>query len=62
MKDTERPFGQSVYEVIKEIVAEYDYPVCFGFPVSHGKENFALKIGVQYTLKVGKKNVQLAEL
>ena len=62
MKDTERPFGKTVYEVIKEIVAEYDYPVCFGFPVSHGKENLALKIGVQYTLKVGKKNVQLAEL
>ncbi len=61
MKDTERPFGKKVYEVIKEIVNLYDYPVCFGFPVSHEKENYALKVGVKYTLKVGKKNVQLSE-
>ena len=45
-KDTERPFGQTAYEIIYDVVKEYDYPVCFGFPVSHGKENYALKIGV----------------
>ncbi len=62
MKDTERPFGKKVYEVISDIVKEYHYPVCFGFPVSHEKENYALKVGAQYALKVGKKNVQLSEL
>ena len=62
MKDTERPFGKKVYEVISDIVKEYHYPVCFGFPVSHEKENYALKVGGQYALKVGKKNVQLSEL
>jgi len=61
MKDTERPFGKTVEEVIRDIVAEYHYPVCYGFPVSHDKENYALKVGVHYTLKVGKKNVQLSE-
>lgn len=61
MKDTERPFGQTVHEVIRDIVAEYDYPVCFDFPVSHGKENYALKIGVGYKLKVGKSKVLLEE-
>ena len=61
MKDTERPFGKTVEEVIKDIVLEYDYPVCYGFPVSHDKENYALKVGVKYSLKVGKKNVQLSE-
>ena len=61
MKDTERPFGKTVEEVIRDIVLEYDYPVCYGFPVSHEKENYALKIGVEYSLKVGKKNVQLLE-
>src|SRR5258708_29001105 len=40
MKDTTRPFGRSVYEIIHEIVKEYDYPVCFGFPVSHGGANY----------------------
>lgn len=52
MKDTERPFGKSVYEIIYEIVKEYDYPIAFGFPVSHEKENYALKIGVEYDLRI----------
>jgi muramoyltetrapeptide carboxypeptidase len=61
MKDTERPFGKTAYEVIHEIVKEYDYPVCFGFPVSHEKENYALKVGVGYKLKIGKTKVSLEE-
>jgi len=61
IKDTESPFGQTAYEVIREIVKEYDYPVCFGFPVSHEKENYALKIGTGYKLKVGKSKVILEE-
>ena len=61
MKDTERPFGQTAYEIIRDAVAGYDYPVCFDFPVSHGKENYALKIGVGYKLKVGKNKVALEE-
>jgi muramoyltetrapeptide carboxypeptidase len=61
MKDTERPFGQNVYEIIRDAVAEYDYPVCFDFPVSHDVKNYALKIGVGYKLKVGKNKVVLEE-
>jgi len=60
-KDTERPFGKNVYEIIRDVVKEYDYPVCYGFPVSHDKENYALKIGVGYKLKVGKSKVILEE-
>ncbi|MEI9807871.1 MAG: hypothetical protein WDO16_08345 [Bacteroidota bacterium] len=60
-KDTERPFGKTAYEIIRDIVEEYDYPVCFGFPVSHDKENYALKVGVGYKLKVGKGKVILEE-
>jgi len=61
MKDTERPFGQTAQEIIRDAVAEYDYPVCFDFPVSHRKENYALKIGVGHKLKVGKNKVTLEE-
>jgi muramoyltetrapeptide carboxypeptidase len=60
-KDTERPFGQSIHEILREIVKEYDYPVCYDFPVSHTDRNFALKIGVGYKLKVGKSKVTLEE-
>lgn len=60
-KDTERPFGQSVYEIIQDVVKEYDYPICYGFPVSHEKENYALMVGQGYKLKVGKLKVTLEE-
>ena len=60
-KDTERPFGLSAYEIIYQQVREYGFPVCFDFPVSHGKENYALKIGGKYTLEVGKEKVILKE-
>jgi muramoyltetrapeptide carboxypeptidase len=61
MKDTERPFGKSVYEIVQDIIEEYDYPVCFDFPVSHTDRNYALKIGVRYQLKVKKNKVLLQE-
>jgi muramoyltetrapeptide carboxypeptidase len=60
-KDTERPFGKSVYEIIHDVVKEYNYPICFDFPVSHEKENYALKVGAGYKLIVGKNKVILEE-
>lgn len=61
LKDTTRPFGKTVEDIIAEAIQEYDFPVAFDFPVSHGKENLALKIGVGYKLKVGKAQVKLDE-
>lgn len=60
-KDTDRPFGKSAYDIINDLIKEYDYPICFGFPVSHEKENYALKIGVGYKLRVTKAKVFLEE-
>ena len=62
VKDTGRPFGKTVHQIISDVIKEYDYPVCFNFPVSHGKENYALKIGGMYELKIANRNVQLVEL
>ncbi len=62
MKDTERPFGKTVYEAINDLVKEYNYPTCFNFPVSHSKENYALKVGVNHQLKVTSKSVLLSEI
>lgn len=61
MKDTERPFGQPVEKIIMNAVKDYSYPVCFGFPVGHTDENYALKVGMGYKLKVGKSKVILEE-
>jgi muramoyltetrapeptide carboxypeptidase len=62
VKDTERPFGEEVESLIRKIVDEYKYPVCFHFPVSHGKENVALKIGAVYQLSVSNKQTVLKEI
>jgi muramoyltetrapeptide carboxypeptidase len=59
--NTTRPFGKTEYELIKTHVAEYGYPVCFGFPIGHTSENYAVKLGVTYTLSVGK-TVSLKEV
>ncbi len=62
MKDTERPFGRSVNEIISTHLEKYKFPVCFDFPVSHEKENYALKVGQRYQLTVSEANVVLKEL
>lgn len=61
IKDTDRPFGKNMYEIIQDIVAEYDYPVCYDFPVGHGNENVALKVGEKYSLVVDKDGGGLME-
>ena len=60
-KDTERPFGKSVYEILYDQFRDFDYPICYNFPVSHEKENYALKVGVEYTLQVRPNQVLLHE-
>ncbi|HRG93012.1 MAG TPA: LD-carboxypeptidase, partial [Chitinophagaceae bacterium] len=57
----ERPFGQPLHEMLWDLIKEYDYPVCFDFPVSHTDRNYALKIGVPHRFKVNDKKVLLEE-
>ena len=61
IKDTTIPFGKKIEEIIFDAVKEYNYPVCFDFPVGHVKENYALKVGVEYELIVSSE-VSLEEL
>ena len=60
-KDTDLPYGKTVDEILYEQVKDFDFPVCFHFPVSHEAENYALKIGGNYTLTVNKESVTLEE-
>ena len=62
MQDTDRPFGKTIYEIVSDIVSEYNYPVCYNFPVGHGNENVALKVGVKYSLEVSIKSTNLKEI
>ena len=61
-KDSDPAFGATVYEIIQAAVAEYNYTVCYDFPVSHDKENYALKHGIEYALEVTAKKVNLKEV
>jgi len=45
IKDNDIPFGQTVPEIIMEVVKEYDYPVCFDFPAGHIPDNCSLILG-----------------
>jgi muramoyltetrapeptide carboxypeptidase len=48
--------------MILEKVKEYNYPVCFDFPVGHQKENYALKCGVKHRFNVSDDSVTLKEI
>ena len=61
MQDTTLKFGQDVYDLIHDKIKEYDYPVCFNFPVGHQTNNYAMKIGAGFKLKVGKNKVTLEQ-
>jgi len=61
IKDTTISFGQEPSDLILDKVKEYNYPVCFDFPVGHVKENYALKIGVNYDLTISARHVILEE-
>jgi muramoyltetrapeptide carboxypeptidase len=59
--DPGEEFGKTVQEIVLEKVKEYDYPVCFDFPVGHQKANYALKCGVVHRLVVHENEVTLNE-
>jgi len=52
MKDNESPFGKTVEEIVLEAVEEFNYPVCFGFPAGHDKQNLALAFGKTWEMDV----------
>lgn len=55
-------FGQTPEEIIQELVEEYDYPVCYGFPTGHIDNNLALVVGKEVVLEVKEENIRLTFL
>lgn len=50
MKDNVIPFGQTVPEIVINLVKQYEYPVCFDFPAGHIDNNYALTLGSKIKL------------
>lgn len=57
--EEDRSLGKELYAALADLVKEYDYPVCFNFPVGHVTANLPLINGAQVEFTVGKKNVEL---
>jgi muramoyltetrapeptide carboxypeptidase len=60
IKDNDIPFGQTVPQIIMEVVKEYKYPVCFDFPAGHVPDNKALVLGKQMYLNIIKDRVNIS--
>jgi muramoyltetrapeptide carboxypeptidase len=58
VKDNDIPFGQTVPEIVLEVVKNYNYPVCFDFPAGHIPDNHSLIFGKTLNLSVETKHVE----
>ncbi|WP_417589430.1 S66 peptidase family protein [Owenweeksia hongkongensis] len=52
MNDNTIPFGKTAEEIIRDHFAEYDFPICFGFPAGHVADNRSLIMGREVKLNV----------
>jgi muramoyltetrapeptide carboxypeptidase len=52
MNDNAIPFGKSAEEIIRARVNEFDYPICFNFPVGHIDDNRALILGKKAAIQI----------
>jgi muramoyltetrapeptide carboxypeptidase len=59
MNDNTVPFGKTAEEIISEAVQDYDYPVCFHFPVGHTHDNLPLIFGKIARFVVSSSQIQL---
>lgn len=59
MKDNTIPFGKTAEEIILSHVRDYEFPVCFGFPSGHAKQNMALVLGREVDFNVAEDSVTL---
>jgi len=50
---------KTVYELIADAVRDFDFPVCFNFPVGHTDNNFPVVFGTQSVLNVSENGVNL---
>ncbi len=62
IKDGETPFGKTAYQIIKDAVASYHYPVVFGLQSGHELPNYPLLIGSRISLDVSENKVIIKTL
>lgn len=60
MKETELPFGEPGEAIVRQHVAEYNYPVAFGLPFGHDVPNLSWIVGAPAELTVDSRGATLA--
>lgn len=60
VKENDEPFGKTFYEIIAEHTAEYNYPICYDFPLGHEAINWTIPCGRVATLSVDNEEVSLS--
>ncbi len=60
MHDNTIPFGKTAEEIILDVCKAYDFPIAFGFPAGHLKDNRALILGRNIKLTVGKEQTTVS--
>ncbi len=60
MNDNTIPFGKNAQEIVAEHVQSYHFPVAYGFPAGHIKDNRALILGRKADLSVSERRTTLA--
>lgn len=45
-------FGKDAYTIVREILDDYRYPVCFGFPAGHSANNYPLILGSTVEMEI----------
>jgi len=62
MRKNTTPWGTSVEQLILDALSEYDFPIAFGMPAGHEKNNYALIFGKEIELNVaGDKSLVIIE-
>ncbi|MGD9992752.1 MAG: LD-carboxypeptidase [Salinivirgaceae bacterium] len=59
MEDNIPSFGRNAEELVFDLLKDYDYPVCFGFPSGHIENNQPLIFGREVVLKVSASETEL---
>ena len=59
VKPNKPGFGQSVEDMITQILRPYGIPVAFGVPVGHHSQNWAMPLGRKVHLRVGKNKTMI---
>jgi muramoyltetrapeptide carboxypeptidase len=60
--DRGEEFGFPLQAIVLDKLRDYNFPVCFDFPVGHQKNNYALKCGAKYRMNISSQSCIIEEV